>query len=216
MPVGQERRVSTAMVEMLHLQLWREVSASPEGRSAAASQQQHQETCGGPKPITDHCSEHHPSSGQWGCPSSPPGTRVGRSWMCPPAQYLLVNGVHQQRAQLSLGGQALVTGADLGTGMGTESLQEAISLPREECCSGHGVATRSNSQEPSPHAAVPAPSRTQPEPKTHPESSGHPRQPQALPGLHGAFPLGCQGDPHPQERQTQDAPPKAWGQQSLP
>lgn len=80
--------------------------------------------------MADHCSEHHPSSGCGEVPSSPPKTQVGDSWRCPPAQYLRVDGVCQQRAQLSLGGQALVAGADLGTGMGTEGLQEAISLPR--------------------------------------------------------------------------------------
>ena len=42
---------------------------------ASAASQQRQETSGGPEPITDHCSEHHPSSGHGGALPAPQGPR---------------------------------------------------------------------------------------------------------------------------------------------
>lgn len=135
-------------------------------------------------------------------PFQPPGTRVGGSWRCPPIQYLLVDGIRQQRAQLSLGCQALVTGTDLGAGVGTEGLQEAISLPRERCCSRHSVTRGAIPRSCSRmllQPRAPAPSGTQPEPKSHPESSSRSGQPQALLAFQGHIGLspGMPGRPSP-------------------
>lgn len=78
---------------------------------------------------------------QTGAVAAPAGTQ-GRGAAA--TLYLLVDGAFQQPEQLLLGRQTLVLGADLGSGVGAESLQEAVTLPRDRHGSGHHCSPRTD------------------------------------------------------------------------